>query len=121
MYPIIITDDSQDDVTLAERTFRECKILNPVSSFSSGAELLAYFRGDYTVPVLVLLDMVMAPLGGADVLKELRKRGITEESAIVMLSGLPEYKVLQEGYQLGARTFLVKPLKREDILQLLSN
>jgi YesN/AraC family two-component response regulator len=37
-----------------------------------------------------------------------------------MLSGLGDYKTLQEGYQLGARTFLLKPLNHDDIPQLLS-
>jgi YesN/AraC family two-component response regulator len=37
-----------------------------------------------------------------------------------MLSGLADYRLLQEGYQHGARTFLLKPLNDNDVLQLLT-
>lgn len=119
--PVLITDDSREDILLAERTLRECKILNPVRAFSSGTELLNYFSGEFALPVVLLLDMVMTPPNGTEVLKQLRHRGLTKRTVVVMLSGVAEYKVLQEGYQLGARTFLVKPLKCDDLTHLVNN
>ena len=38
-----------------------------------------------------------------------------------MLSGLSEWRIVHEGYQLGAHTFLVKPLLVQDIMQMLNS
>jgi len=120
MFPILIVDDAAKDAALAERVLRACKILNPVLTFSTGEEFLRYFTTGSATPVMVLLDMVMKPLSGAEVLQAAEKLGLTGKTAFVMLSRLAEYRLLQEGYQHGARTFLLKPLKQEDVLQLLS-
>jgi len=120
MLPILIVDDTAADAALAERNLRHCKILNPIITLHSGEAVLQYFSDEFEMPVLVLLDMIMQPVLGIDVLRVIHKRGLHEEIAFVMLSGLADYRILQEGYQLGARSFLVKPLTQEDILQLLS-
>src|SRR5687768_15345784 len=73
MVPIIIVDDSRADADLALRMLQQCKVLNPISCFSSGAECVSYFEqvGSHTagtLPSLVLLDVSMQPLSGLDVL-----------------------------------------------------
>ena len=120
MFPILILDDAQADLILAERTLRNCKILNPILTFRSGAELLEYFTGEFNIPALVLTDMMMQPMTGNDVLKEMQSRGLIDSIPFVMVSGLADFKTLQEGYQYGARTFVIKPIKQDDILEVLS-
>jgi CheY-like chemotaxis protein len=124
MTPIVIVDDLEADLLLAERVLRQCKILNPIVLIKSGNGCIAYFEGadgydDRVLPCLLLLDLIM-PTKGVEVLKYLRKRGLAKDSVIVMLSGLQDVKAIHEGYQLGARTFLVKPINREDVVQVLS-
>jgi CheY-like chemotaxis protein len=124
MTPIVIVDDLEADLLLAERVLRQCKILNPIVLIKSGNGCIAYFEGadghdDRVLPCLLLLDLIM-PTRGVEVLKYLKKRGFSKDSVIVMLSGLQDVKAIHEGYQLGARTFLVKPINREDVIQMLS-
>jgi CheY-like chemotaxis protein len=120
MFPILVIDDDAGDAALAERALRGCKIQNPIQTFLNGEEAVRYFVGGFKTPVLVLLDLVMQPVSGIDVLREVQKRGLTEKTVFVMLSGLADYRILQEGYRHGARTFLVKPLQQEDVLQLIN-
>lgn len=125
MLPILIVDDSREDALLAQRVLAHCKIQNPLTIVSNGAACLDFFLGnppfqDRSLPCLVLLDMVMAPMTGVQVLTELAKFTEARESVIVMLSGLPEWPAIHAGYQLGAQTFLVKPLVADDVLQMLS-
>ena len=114
-------DDSQTDLLLAERILRNCKILNPVLTFQRGESLLQYFAGEFDPPALALIDMVMRPMNGNHVLRAMRERGLTDSIPFVMVSGLADFRTLQEGYQNGARTFIIKPLKQDDILQVLSS
>jgi CheY-like chemotaxis protein len=121
MFPILLLDDAAEDRMLAERILRNCKILNPILSFQTGEELLEYFAGDFEPPALVLVDMMMKPMSGNDVLRAIKKLGFIEDLPFVMVSGLADFRTLQEGYQNGARTFIIKPLKQDDILQVLSS
>jgi YesN/AraC family two-component response regulator len=62
----------------------------------------------------------MKPEDGISVLRRVQQDKLTQGSVFVMLSGLTDVKLLHEGYQLGAHTFMVKPLKVQDVMELLS-
>jgi CheY-like chemotaxis protein len=120
MAPILIVDDSEEDLILAERIVRQCKILNPVYTFKTGKECLNFFErpgAEDVPPCIIFLDLVMKPMDGLDVLASLSFNPIAARSLIVMLSGLTDIKAVHTGYQLGAHTFLIKPLKQEDVLR----
>lgn len=121
MRPILLVDDLSEDLAMAERVFSECKILNPLISLKSGKDCLAYFKtlaDGEPGPCLALIDLVMPRPNGVEVLRQLSESRFAASTAFVMLSGLADIKLIQKGYQHGARTFLVKPLQREDVLRL---
>ncbi len=124
MMPILIVDDSSEDAALASRVLDQCKVLNPVHILKSGAECIAYFvkTGSHhqgTLPCLVLLDLAMKPTTGIDVLHRVRNCPSAWDSIFVMLSGISDFSIIHQGYQLGAATFLIKPLRTEDVIQML--
>ena len=124
--PIFVVDDSSDDLAFVGRVLGQCKILNPVVLQKSGDKCIEYFArasqiANMKLPVLVLLDLAMAPTSGLEVLEYLNGQGITAKVPVVMLSGMRDIKVIHQGYQLGARTFLVKPITQEDVIRLLSS
>lgn len=126
MLPIVIVDDAREDAFLAQRVLAHCQIQNPVVILSSGEECMNYFAGrppfeGRVLPCLLLVDMMMAPVTGVEVLRRLRALPAARSSVSVMLSGFTDLKTVQEGYQLGAHTFLVKPLLVEDVMQMLSS
>lgn len=124
MVPILIVDDAREDLVFAQRVLSANRILNPIHLFSSGKACLDYFTGKTTViapqlPCIVLLDMVMKPLTGLDVLKKVRTMPAAKGSLFIMLSGLTDIKKIAEGYRLGASTFLIKPLVSAELGQML--
>jgi CheY-like chemotaxis protein len=124
MLPLVIVDDSQEDSLLAQRVIMQCGIRNPVVPLRSGAACIDYFRGaapheNRAVPCLLMLDMIMGAVSGLDVLRSVREIPAVRGSLIVMLSGMADLKTIHQGYQLGANTFLVKPLSAEDLMQML--
>ena len=123
--PVVIVDDSREDALLAQRALSHCKVQNPIVMLNSGNACLDFFQGlePYTarsVPCLLLMDMMMAPTSGLDVLRKLQSIPAARGSVLVMISGLAEWRVINEGYRLGAHTFLVKPLVVDDVMQMLN-
>ena len=123
MVQLVIVDDSQEDLDLIERLFRQCKILNPIKSLHSGEECISFLKQHYSTslhlePCLVFLDMVMA-MSGVAVLRKVFSENLAPGTEFVMLSGITDIKAINEGYKNGARTFLIKPLKCEDIMDFL--
>ena len=125
MMPILIVDDSREDLLLVDRLIRQCKILNPAFLFASGKECISWFQQqphrDQEPPCLLLLDLIMSPVSGIQILEHLSRENLATAPAVVMMSGLTDVKLIHKGYQLGAHTFLVKPLNCEDILQMLNS
>jgi len=127
MLQILIVDDMGEDRALAQRVLKQCKILNPIHPLKSGMDCITTLqsglirqKGSVANHFLVLLDLAMAPHDGHWVLQEAAKRNMMTSVIFVMLSGIAGIRDVHQGYQLGAKTFLIKPLKAEDILELLN-
>jgi CheY-like chemotaxis protein len=121
--PILIVDDLRQDLLLAERVLRQCKILNPIHLLGSGRECLDFFELNSVHdvrPGILFLDLMMKPLCGLAVLRRIRNHHAVKRTLIVMLSGVTDMKAIHEGYQLGAHTFLFKPLNSHDVLRLIA-
>jgi CheY-like chemotaxis protein len=116
---ILLVDDNPDDVLLIKRSFDRAGLKHPIHSVSRGEDAIAYLRGDlpyddrlkYPVPDLVLLDIKMPGIDGFDVLRWIRHQWQFSHLCVVMLTSSDEMRDVNQAYQLGANSFLVKPLE----------
>lgn len=86
----------------------------PAVSMASGAEALRQVEN--IAPSLILLDLVMAPPDGFDVLRELRTRPSTRDIPVVALSGLGSDDELAQAFGAGADDFIRKPFKPTELV-----
>lgn len=86
-----------------------------VSEARSGEEALEVL-GDETPPHVALLNLKMKGMGGLDVL---RRRSRTSETNIIVLTGHGTVKAAVEAMQLGAFSFLEKPVDADMLQPLL--
>ena len=128
MFPIVIVDDSREDLELAERVFREAHIANPIHALTTGEACLDFLRERYSPEVkekppaaLILMDLSMPGMNGVQAMAAINQALFTPAPWVVMLSGQADVKLVREGYQLGAKTFLNKPLRGQDIEDFLSS
>jgi CheY-like chemotaxis protein len=127
--PVIIVDDNASDALLTEEVIDELEPRFPVEILTSGEDLVAYLQGDdlyhdrsqYPYPGLVLLDLKMPKMDGFEVLQWLKDHPEHAEVPIVVLSGFVDMAgQVTKAYQLGAHSFLPKPVQQEDIQSILS-
>jgi CheY-like chemotaxis protein len=115
---ILVVDDNEDDVLLVRRAFERAGLKHPVYSVPSGLEALAYLGGElpygdrdkYPLPLMVLLDIKMVRVDGFEVLRWIRHQPKFNRLVVVMLTSSDEIRDVNTAYQLGATSFLVKPL-----------
>ena len=115
---ILLAEDQEDEVMLLRRAFSKAKFLNPLHVVTNGEEAIAYLQGEgkyasrdeYPLPSLLLLDLKMPRKNGFDVLEWIRQRPGLSAMRVVVLTASDEMRDVNRAYQLGANSFLVKPV-----------
>ena len=116
--PILLVEDNPDDEALTLRAFHKNRIANEVVVARDGVEALDYLfkRGPYAgdnpdeLPTLILLDINMPKVGGLEVLKQIRAEPHTRRLPVVMLTTSKEEQDLITSYDLGANSYVRKPV-----------
>jgi len=110
---ILLVDDSPDDVALTLRAFRTNNITNKVDVAPDGEEALKYMLREgerRPKPVLILLDINLPKVNGLEVLRRIRADERTRHLPVVMLSTSSEDRDIVESYDLGANSYVRKPV-----------
>jgi CheY-like chemotaxis protein len=118
---ILIVEDNPDDVELTLRALRKNNLANRIHVARDGVEALDYLfaRGlhadrDVThVPRVVLLDLKLPRIDGVEVLRQLKADPRTKRVPIVILTSSREEPDIARCYELGANSYLVKPVDFE--------
>ena len=116
---ILLVEDNSDDVLLIQREFQLARLTNPLHVVSSGPKAIAYLTKSGTqIPALVLLDINMPGSDGFAVLKWVRRQSAFAQLCVVVLSSSDEMRDVNLAHQLGADSFLVKPLEHRSLAEL---
>jgi two-component system response regulator len=117
---ILIIDDSPDDVALTLRALKKNNITNAVDIATDGEEALRYlFPTDHEpgpLPALVLLDLNMPKVTGLEVLRAVRADARTKFLPVVILTTSTEERDIVNTYDLGANSFVRKPVEFDEFL-----
>ncbi len=112
---ILLIEDNPDDEALTLRALRKHDLADEVVVVRDGAEALAFFyeatrAGDEHLPELVLLDLKLPKVDGLQVLKILRDDAHTRRLPVVVLSSSSEERDIVQSYDLGANSYIRKPV-----------
>lgn len=115
---ILLVEDNRSDEELTLRALRKANIGNKVVVARDGAEALDWLfgrgvhagRDPNEVPQVVLLDLNLPKIGGLDVLRAIRADERTKLLPVVILTSSSEDRDLVNGYEVGANSFVVKPV-----------
>lgn len=126
---ILLVEDNPDDVELTKIALEKSQILNEITVVNDGLEALDYLwaEGKYQgrdlndSPALILMDLNLPKMNGLQVIEKLRSREITKPLPIVILSTSKEDQDILSGYDLGANSYVVKPVEFEKFVNTIKS
>lgn len=127
---ILLAEDNVSDAELTIRELKKHRLANNLFHVSDGEEALDFvfatgkFAGIRDVsypPKVVLLDIQMPKVNGIEVLQRIKSDERTKFTPVVMLSSSKENPDIQKCYQLGANSYIVKPVGFENFAEAIKN
>jgi two-component system, response regulator len=128
---ILLVEDNEDDVDLTLHVLRGQGLAGNTFVARDGEDALDFLfcRGAFTLrssdclPRLVLLDLKLPRANGMQVLKQIRSDPRTRALPVVMLTSSKEEQDLVTSYNLGANSYIQKPIDFDEfrsVMKLLS-
>jgi CheY-like chemotaxis protein len=123
---VLLVDDLEDDAVLFASVLRQVGLMNPIIWLRDGKYAIDYLSGtgEYAnrdrspFPSILVLDLKMPGRDGFSVLEWIREHPEMRNIFIVALSALEDMKSIRRAYELGAKSYLIKPVNRSDLAQL---
>jgi len=121
---ILLVEDSADDELLTLRALKKNNIKNEIVVARDGVQALDYLLGDgnptehpHALPQVVLLDLKLPKIDGLEVLRRLRADERTKLLPVVILTSSNEERDRLSGYNLGANSYVRKPVDFEQFTE----
>jgi len=115
---LLLVEDNPDDEELTIRGLRHANVKNPIDVARDGQDAIDYLLGTddqpNPTPAVVLLDLNLPRVGGLEVLKRIRGEHRTRHVPVVILTSSNEDRDLINGYDLGANSYIRKPIQSEE-------
>ncbi|APH41118.1 Response regulator receiver domain protein [Leptospira interrogans serovar Copenhageni/Icterohaemorrhagiae] len=122
---ILVAEDDPDDRLLMKDGFRENNLANPLHFVKDGEELFEFLRNEgeysdilkYPKPGIILLDLNMPRMDGREALKTIKSIPEFKKIPVIVLTTSREEEDMFKTYDLGANSFIRKPVEFEAFLE----
>jgi len=129
---VLIAEDNEDDVLMLRRAFDQLCFGGSIQFVHDGEQAIAYLAGEgrfaarseFPMPDFLLLDLKMPRKNGFDVLEWIYARPELVQLRTIVLTTSDDLREVSRAYQLGAASFLVKPVdfsEFKDTIQALTS
>lgn len=126
---ILLVEDNKNDAELTIRALRKKNVTNSIVHLKDGASAINFLFGreefkhrDTSVkPRVILLDLKMPKVDGLEVLKIIKSDELTRKIPVVVLTSSRENPDIERAYELGANSYIVKPVEFESFSQVISD
>lgn len=110
---VLLIEDNEDDGELAIRALKKNNLVNNLVWLKDGEEAMNYFfsGAKFERPKIVLLDLKLPKIGGLEILKKLKEHEHTKTIPVVVLTSSNQEPDILKGYDLGANSYIVKPVE----------
>jgi CheY-like chemotaxis protein len=119
--PILLIEDNPVDIDLTLRAFAKRKLVNPIEVARDGEEAINWiekWKEGSPIPVVVLLDLKLPRKHGLEVLKVIKSHDVFKTVPVVVLTTSSDDFDVKSAYELGANSYIVKPVDFEKFLEV---
>lgn len=128
IFDLLLVEDNPNDVELTLRAFKKSNLVNPVFVVRDGQEALDFIfcreahagRLGARLPRTILLDLKLPKVSGLEVLKAIKSDERTRSIPVIVLTSSREDPDIKAAYQLGANSYVVKPVEFNAFVEALS-
>jgi two-component system response regulator len=125
---ILLVEDNPDDLALVLRVLRRQHLADRVEGVEDGAEALDFLfcTGAYAHhrledhPRMILLDLKLSKVMGLEVLQRLKSDPRTRAIPVVIFSSSAQDHDVMKSYELGANSYILKPLDMSELTEAVS-
>jgi len=124
---IVLIEDNPNDAELITRVLKKRNLANKLTILKDGAEAVAcLIEQDNRVnscpalPKVILLDLKLPKLDGIEVLRRIKADERTKNIPVVVLTSSTEERDLKDAYELGANSYVTKPIKFDEFAQVVA-
>jgi CheY-like chemotaxis protein len=125
---VMLVEDNPDDVLLVRRAFARLGLVHPLTVLSDGEAAIDYLagrgdfadRGAHPLPAMILLDLKLPKVSGHELLSWLRGQEIVRRIPVVILTTSDERSDVNRAYDLGANSYLRKPVSFDALIEILT-
>jgi CheY-like chemotaxis protein len=125
---ILLVEDNASDAEMAIRALKKKNITNNIVHLKDGAEALDFVfatgkfegRDIQNQPKIILLDLKMPKVSGIEVLQTLKSDERTKAIPVVVLTSSKEDPDVKKCYELGANSYIVKPVGFENFTEAIA-
>ena len=114
---ILFAEDDEDHFLLTKEALEKTKFCGHLRWVKNGEELMMDLRGDLEKPDLILLDLSMPRMNGHDALKEIKSDPNLRRIPVVILTTSKSAEDRMKSYDLGANSFISRPLDFESLVE----
>ena len=116
---ILLVEDSESDIEMTLHSLREYNLCNTIRVARDGREALdMLFAGrdgaEGIRPRVVLLDLKLPKVSGHEVLRRMKSDEKTKGIPVVIMTSSGQQADIERCYELGANSYVVKPIGFED-------
>ena len=125
---VLLVEDNPQDAELTIRALKKHHLANQLFHVEDGAEALDFLfgRGKYEgiqvdhPPKVVLLDLKLPKMNGLEVLRMMKTSERTRAIPVVVVTSSAEDPDMRTAYDLGANSYVVKPVQFEAFIEAMS-
>jgi len=113
---VLLIEDTRDDESLTLRGLKSAGDAIDISVVRDGAAALEQLQGGGPLPELVIVDLKLPKVDGAEVLRRIREDPRLGKLCVVVFTSSSEPRDVARCYAMGCNSYVIKPVAYESYI-----